>query len=81
MMGRLTEAQKAKLPASAFCGRGRSFYVTKREDISNAVSSMGRAGSDAERAEIKACLIRKAKMMGAMDALPQNWRDEMKGKG
>lgn len=76
-MGRLTEAQQAKLPDSAFCGRGRSFYVMKPEDIENAVSSMGRAGSDAERAEIKACLIRKAKMMKAMDWLPQEWRNEM----
>ncbi len=79
-MGRLTQKQRDALPDSAFCGRGRSFYVTQRGDIQNAVSSLGRAGSDAERAEIKACLIRKARMMHAMDALPQNWQDELKGK-
>lgn len=79
-MGRLTQKQQDALPDSAFCGRNRSFYVTQRGDIENAVNSLGRAGSDAERAEIKACVIRKAKMMKAMDALPQNWQDELKGK-
>jgi hypothetical protein len=78
-MGRLTQAQQDKLPDSAFCGYGRSFYVTQRGDIENAVSSMGRAGSDAERAHIKRCLIRKARTMKAIDALPQNWQDELKG--
>jgi hypothetical protein len=53
--------------------------VTQRGDIENAVSSMGRAGSDAERAHIKRCLIRKARTMKAIDALPQNWQDELKG--
>jgi hypothetical protein len=76
-MAELTQAQRNKLPGAAFCGR--SFPVITRNDIGKAVSSMGRAGSDAERAEIKACLIRKAKMNGWMDALPQQWRDEMKG--
>jgi hypothetical protein len=78
-VGRLTQAQQDKLPASAFCGRGRSFYVTQRGDIANAVSSMGRAADDAERAQIKACLIRKAKQFGWVSALPQAWQDELKG--
>ncbi len=79
-MGRLTQAQQDKLPDSAFCGRGRSFYVTQRGDVENAVNSMGRAADDAERARIKACIIRKAKMFGWVRALPQNWQDELKGK-
>lgn len=78
-MGRLTQAQQDKLPDSAFCGYNRSFYVTQRGDIDNAVTSMGRAGSDAERAHIKACLIRKAKQFGWVSALPQDWQDELKG--
>lgn len=76
-MSNLSQAERDKLPDSAFCGHGRSFPVVDRADIGKAVSSMGRASSDAERADIKACLIRKAKMMQAMDALPQNWQDEM----
>jgi hypothetical protein len=76
-MSNLSDKERNKLPDSAFCGRGRSFPVLDRTDIGKAVSSMGRAGSDAERGEIKACIIRKAKMMKATDALPQNWRDEM----
>ncbi len=79
-MGRLTQKQQDALPDSAFCGRGRSFYVTQRGDVQNAVNSMGRAADDAERAQIKACLIRKAKQFGWVNALPQNWQDELKGK-
>jgi len=76
-MAELTQQQRDALPASAFCGRGRSFPVITRNDVMKAVSSMGRAGSDAERAEIKACLIRKCRQMGWMSALPQNWQDEL----
>ncbi len=80
-MGRLTQAQQDKLPDSAFCGRGRSFYVTQRGDIPNAANALGRANDDAERAQIKACVIRKAQQFGWMSALPQNWQDELKSKG
>jgi hypothetical protein len=73
-MSNLSQAQRDKLPDSAFCGNGRSFPVIDREDIMKAVHAMGRAGSDAERAQIKACIIRKAKMMKATDALPQEWQ-------
>jgi len=78
--GDLTQKQRDKLPDSAFCGRGRSFPVLSRADIPNAVSSMGRAADDAERAQIKACLIRKAKQFGCVGSLPQAWQDELKGK-
>ncbi len=77
--GDLTQKQRDKLPASAFCGRGRSFPVLSRADIPNAVSSLGRAADDAERAQIKACIIRKAKQFGWVGSLPQNWQDELKG--
>ena len=76
-MSNLSDAQRAKLPDSAFCGNGRSFPVIDRADVGKAVSSMGRAGSDAERAQIKACIIRKCRANGWMDALPEEWRAEM----
>lgn len=77
--GDLTTKQRNALPDSAFCGRGRSFPVLTRADIMPAVNSMGRAADDAERAHIKACIIRKAKQFGWVSALPQNWQDELKG--
>ncbi len=45
-----------------------------------AVNSLGRAADDAERAQIKSCIIRKAKQFGWVGSLPQNWQDELKGK-
>jgi len=79
--GDLTQKQRDALPDSAFCGRGRTFPVLSRADIDPAVSSMGRAGSDAERTEIKACIIRKAKRFGWVSALPKEWQNELKGGG
>ncbi len=58
--GSLTQKQRDALPASAFCGYGRSFPVLSRADI---------------------CVIRKAKQFGWVGSLPQNWQDELKGKG
>ncbi len=78
--GDLTQKQRDALPASAFCGYDRSFPVLSRADIEPAVSSLGRAGSDQERADIKRCIIRKAKQFGWVGSLPQNWQDELKGK-
>jgi hypothetical protein len=68
----LSQAQRDKLPDSAFCGRGRSFPVVDQADVKKAVSSMGRAADDAERAQIKACIIKKAKRFGW--TLPQAWQ-------
>jgi len=79
--GDLTQKQRDALPDSAFCGRGRSFPVLSAADIEPAVNSLGRAADDAERAQIKACIIRKARRYGWMGSLPQNWQDELKGKG
>jgi hypothetical protein len=76
-LSNLTQAQRDKLPDSAFCGRGRSFPVIDSADVHKAVSSMGRAADDAERAQIKACIIRKAKRFGW--ALPKAWQDGGKG--
>ncbi len=78
-MSNLSNSQRNKLPNSAFCGRGRSFPVLDSTDVGKAVSSMGRAADDAERAQIKACIIRKAKQFGWVGSLPQNWQDELKG--
>ncbi len=78
--GDLTQKQRDALPASAFCGYGRSFPVLSRADIEPAVNSLGRAADDAERADIKSCIIRKAKQFGWVGSLPQNWQDELKGK-
>jgi hypothetical protein len=73
----LSDKQRNKLPDSAFCGSNRTFPVTASSDIDNAVSSLGRASDDAERAKIKACIIAKAKRFGWLKSLPQNWQDEL----
>jgi len=72
--GDLSQKQRDALPASAFCGRGRSFPVLSQADIRPAISSMGRAADDAERAQIKACIIRKAKQFGWTGSLPDDWK-------
>jgi hypothetical protein len=73
-MSNLSDAQRNRLPDSAFCGRGRTFPVLDQEDVHKAVSSMGRAADDAERAQIKACIMRKAKRFGWK--LPAEWTQQ-----
>ncbi len=80
-MSNLSDAQRNRLPDSAFCGRGRSFPVIDSEDINKAVHRLGQASGDAERAEIKVCIIRKARRFGWMNSLPQEWQNELKGGG
>ncbi len=70
-MSNLSDAQRNRLPDSAFCGRNRSFPVIDSEDVMKAVHAMGRAADDAERAQIKVCIMRKAKRFGWK--LPAEW--------
>ncbi len=72
-----------KLPASAFAGPNRSFPIVEPQDVADAASSLGRAGSDQAsaadkatlRARVKAAIIRIAKSKGAAFAakLPDAW--------
>jgi hypothetical protein len=39
-MSNLSQAQRDKLPDSAFCGNGRSFPVIDREDIMKATDAL-----------------------------------------
>lgn len=74
-----------KVPAEDFAGPNRSFPIVEPGDVSDAASSLGRAGgadmSDAEkealRARIKTKIIAIAKRKGAkfVAALPDAWKE------
>lgn len=72
-----------KIPAEDFAGKDRSFPIVSPGDVSDAASSIGRAGSDNYSSDqLKANIIRIAKRKGPsfVAELPQTWKDEMDGK-
>ncbi len=72
-MSTLTQAQRDKLPDSAFCGPNRTYPVLDSSDVRGVASLIGKASPSAQ-ADIKACTIRKAKRFGW--AIPKAWQEE-----
>ncbi len=65
-----SDKERKSMPASAFCGPGRSFPVQSQEDVTNAA---GLAGHAANPNAVRACIKRKAKAGGW--SLPKSWTD------
>lgn len=64
--------KRQNLPDSAFAGPGRSFPIMSAQDVRDAVQSLGRTKHDKEA--VKRGIIRRARAIGATDALPEAWR-------
>jgi len=70
-----------KIPAEDFAGRDRSFPIVTPGDVSDAASSIGRAGSDNYSSDqLKANIKRIAHRKGPsfVAELPESWKDEAK---
>lgn len=65
---------RGKLPDSAFAGPDRSFPIMTAQDVRDAVRSLGRTKHD--KAAVRRGIIRRARAIGAVDALPESWRSE-----
>ena len=69
-----------KLPAEDFAGRGRSYPIHTPGDVSDAASSIGRAGPDNYSSnKLKANIIRIARRKGDafVAELPESWKEEL----
>lgn len=69
-----------KIPASDFAGRDRSFPIVTPGDVSDAASSMGRAGADNYSTDkLKENIIRIARRKGDafVAELPESWKKEL----
>lgn len=69
-----------KLPAKDFAGRDRSFPIVTPGDVSDAVSSIGRAGSSNYSSDkLKRNIIRIARRKGDafVAELPESWKKEL----
>ena len=72
---------RSKVPAEDFAGKNRSFPIVAPGDVSDAASSIGRAGADNYSSdELKKRIIAIAKRKGDtfMAELPEAWKKEMK---
>lgn len=70
------DSKRKNMPASAFCGPGKSFPVTDAEDVIHASQRLHNATGS--QASIKACVIGKAKANGW--PLPDTWTDGSKDR-
>ena len=69
-----------KLPAADFAGRDRSFPIVTPGDVSDAASSIGRAGADNYSSDqLKSNIIRIARRKGPsfVAELPDAWKEDM----
>lgn len=69
-----------KIPSADFAGRDRSFPIVTPGDVSDAASSIGRAGSDNYSSDqLKKNIIRIARRKGAsfVAELPEAWKKEL----
>lgn len=67
-----------KIPAEDFAGADRSFPIVTPGDVSDAASSIGRAGDDNDSTgQLKANITRIAHRKGPqfVDELPESWKD------
>lgn len=65
---------RADLPDSAFAGPDRSFPIKTAQDVRDAARSLGRTNHD--KAAVKRGIIRRARAIGAVNALPEAWREK-----
>jgi hypothetical protein len=64
--------KRSNLDEDIFAGPDRSFPIVTAQDVKDAVRSLGRTKHDKDA--VKQGIIRRAKAIGAMDALPEDWR-------
>lgn len=71
----ISKDERSSASDDSFAGKGKSFPILKAGDVTAAVRSMGRAGSDNYGpAALKANIIRIAKAKGLDNELPKTWR-------
>jgi HK97 family phage prohead protease len=72
----LTAAERRWLAEHGMAMADGSYPIRHRTDLSKAISSIGRAGpkGSARYNAVKAWIMRRARALGATDALPDDWR-------
>lgn len=66
--------KRSNLDDNVFAGPDRSFPIKTAQDVRDAVRSLGRTKHD--KAAVKRGIIRRARAIGATDALPDEWKAE-----
>jgi hypothetical protein len=74
-MADMNTAARKKAAAAGQAMPGGRFPVKSRADLEAAIRAVGRVRPDTEeaRAQVRRFLIKRAKAIGATDALPETW--------
>lgn len=63
-------------------GRPGRFPIANRTDLGNAIRAVGRAaGGEEDRRRIRRFIMRRARALGAAEAIPDNWNADGSLKG
>lgn len=71
-MADYTTDQRKELAQKGQARTDGSFPIVTRQDLANAIMSIGRA-DPSERASVKAWIIKRARELDAIDLLPSSW--------
>jgi hypothetical protein len=71
----MNTAARKKAAAQGQAMPGGRFPVKTRADLENAIRAVGRVRPDTEeaRSQVRRFLIKRAKALGASDAIPDTW--------
>jgi hypothetical protein len=72
----VSKGERDQMSSDDFAGKGKSYPISKPEDVSAAASSIGRAGAgNYSPSALKARIIAIAKRKGWTKNLPKSWQD------
>jgi len=74
-MADLSAEGRRKAAATGAALPGGRYPITNKQDLQNAIHALGRAkGGASGRAVVKRFIIRRARALGLMDVLPDDWK-------
>ena len=82
-MADVNTAARKKAAAQGDAMPGGRFPVRSRADLANAIRAVGRVQPPTEeaRSQVRRFIIKRAKALGAMDAIPDTWDSSGNLKG
>lgn len=77
-MATFTQEQRERLARQGKAMQGGRFPIRNRSDLDNAISAVGRTrpNTAAARAKVRRFIIRRARALGASDAIPDSWASD-----
>lgn len=76
VMAEFTVAQRKQLAKAGEAMPDGSYPIRNSADLSNAIQSVGRAGSPEDQAKVRRFIIKRARALDLTSKIPQNWNSD-----